>query len=393
MNKHFKYLQENLEIMNKLPHLAILSSYVGISAIIIYYFWYMVPYKSILLTDYPPYYVGAKSIKEGMAAYLYSPEAHYYFQGKFIGEEASNAIYRNLPITALIYLPFTFLLFYTSYKLFVLASVLVSYIFTAISVQTFANIRKHPYFFLIPLFFLPSVAAIGMGQYSWIYALLLLVIYKLLPKSTLFTGLLSSLVILKPQLIILIPFIFILAKSNINFLKGLIVGIGIITAINFLLVGSLMFSYPKFALETETSQYGAKTEEILSLHAGLKTATGLQNNYSAMVNAFVYLVILSIFYVKRRYLDYSLLFAKAVLFSLVLSVHVMGYDLTLLLIPILILLDYSLKANPFRKLPAILSAVLFFTPLLLMTGVSHYYIPLIIFITGLFIVPLNYLYE
>ena len=338
---------------------------------LLFVFFYVLNYLNhpfaVIASDLVSFLTGAKIVRNGEGRLLYDLYEQFKYQLDVIAPLTKGNLlpFRGLPVTAFLFIPLTYLPLRTSYNIFLLINILAIYILAKNLVKSF-DLRKWEKFALFILAFWPSVSSLILGQYTPFLALILLFIYSSLKnKKDFYAGLLSGLLLLKPQTILITPFLYFYEKK-INYLLGLILSTTALLLVSLVIVGpDVLASYFTFLELTENSFYGSRPFHMFSLFASLKTLFPLMSNkFFYFVNAFFYLTSLVVL-IKRRpkFNDFFLL---AVIITLILSTHSLVHDLIILLIPISILLRKYLK-KPTSSLK-VLIIILYALPLVVLFG-------------------------
>lgn len=199
------------------------------------------------------------------------------------------------------------------------------------------------------LTFLPIDNALLIGQFSIILSLVLLLAWKLLIQDKPYqAGLLLSLLLIKPYLIIF-PLIFFALQRQFKVLKGMVVGGGVIFFISLLLVGwTGLVSYTQ--LLSAASNWNYEFEIFTTLQYNLQnllmTLLGAGHPRDIILQWFTVclLVFISTFlflFRKRSNLKsnlFTLKWAALTPIMLLLSPHTHFHDLGLLIVPAVLLI-------------------------------------------------------
>lgn len=305
--------------------------------------FFVLSFKTAVGSDFVSYLTGAYIVRSGYWDKLYDLATQYRFQQIVIypNSESSVLPYVNIPILALVIVPFTYLPLLTAYKIFVLVLLLVVGIFSFFVHKAFKYLRGSLWV-LIPFIFYPSFGSIFEGQITPIILLDLILIFVLFKnnKESL-AGLLTSFLLFKIQYVILFAYLLALTTQRKKFLKGFLLGSIVILGVSlFLSKGGILTSYFPFIFSVQKPELGTRMADMLTLHASLSQIfKTISYKHIFIINSLLFLVSLTVFYLKRKKLKFEEAFAVAIIFTLVFSVHSVNYDYALLLIPIFYLLN------------------------------------------------------
>jgi hypothetical protein len=275
---------------------------------------------------------------------LYDIQTQLHYQQEIIGDNVRDYLlpYRNLPIVAVAFVPFTYLDIYYSWVFFTLANlgIVVTLIYT-----TTRKLPKHKALIITfgTFAFVPIVITLILGQLSIILLLIFALIYKQLEaQRSLYTGILAGLLFIKLPFILAIPFIFLLTRDKKPFLTGLLLSFIVLMFGSLLISGSIFIrDYLSFIATTEVPTYGSYHTDMFSIGAAL-LSRGLSFGTALGVSMIVYLVILTAFVLLRKSLNLKIAFSFVLLAPLVSGIHVLFFDLSVLAsLPVAFLLQKS----------------------------------------------------
>lgn len=297
-------------------------------------------------SDFISYYNAASIVKDGRGENLYNIQEQIKYEKRLVNLHGAHLPYRYLPFVALILQPFASLPFTKSFVVFTLLNtgILMWYILAA--EKTFHRF-KHPVFLsAIVFFYTPNLQSILGGQISLLLSLVVLFIYlSYKDKKYFLAGILASLMFIKIQYIILIPFLFFLAKKKIPFLKGLCISLGVILAASLWVTGfEGLAKYPAFLLTTERPEYSTWYWHSFALYSFIRSLpffSILSLPTLLAINMAFYFGFLVLFVkkIKNKAIEQS--FPLAIIATFLFSVHALRQDLTVLMTPILIYLDMA----------------------------------------------------
>jgi len=330
---------------------ALLIAALLITSISIYYVSYSEINKN--QTDLKMLMTAALIIRNGDASNLYNLEVQKEYQQSLIGKssELGGVLpFRILPIAALPYMPFTTVSFQTAYLIIYILNLLFILCILSVSVKLF-NITKLAA--LGQLVFIPVIATVITGQNSFVMLAIYCVLFFALSKRNFgLLGVLACLLFLKPQHVLLIPFILLIAQPNkkalFRFIAGLSAGTIILFVLNTAIYKDItfIFDYSKFILNTEYSIYGSSPEYNHSLLAVVHLTARIFNTqnmnlvlYTAAIGIPIYLLALANLR-KHKNKPVDFLFGISVIFTIIINLHITATDASVLVIPIMILTKY-----------------------------------------------------
>jgi len=301
--------------------------------------------------------------------------------------------FRNPSPIALLFMPFAFLPEIWAYRLFAIANLAI----LVFAVQLFGkSIFRKPnqYIYWVALTFWPVISTIITGQISILLLVLFAYMYIFLETNKPFQlGIVSSLLLLKPQYVIFLPFLFLLTNLKGKYLKGLFLGGLMLLLLTVLISGvEFLWRYPKFLMATESPTYGSHIKSYVGFSSFLQnigTNFNLPSYLPFILNAMAYFFMLFIFarYVRKKNL--GLLYSSAIIFTLIFSIHTWIHDLVLLLIPMFVILQkMTEKSVKGKKILFALFLILFLLFLILDSNLKDT-APFILFAVGVIFLRLN----
>lgn len=342
--------------------------------------------------DFLSYFVGAKIVVTGNGRYLYDLSTQYFFQTSIIGPGIADWVlpFRGLPVVLLLYLPLTIFSLKTAYLIFSIFNFLLLGLLFYSIVAIFRNVYvRAKYLFLLVVVYLPLIQTLWMGQLSILLTLIFLLIYKnIRDKKYLVAGILSSLIVVKAQYFVSVPFLLLLINKKKSFLAGFIPSLALMILTSTIMSSpSWLFNYPKFLLETENPGYGSRFNEMMSFFANVRFLfPTLPGGLLMFFNATLYLVTILLFKARSGNSTMNILFISTMFFSVVFSIHFLSFDYTLLLIPFYILFDVLFKTDDRRFSPmSILAFLIYAIPGLTYVGLKPYLSFPIMFLGFLFL--------
>jgi hypothetical protein len=202
----------------------------------------------------------------------------------------------------------------------------------------------------ISFYFFPVFITLFMGQTSFILAIIFVLIYHFLRlKEFKKVGVLSGLLLVKPQYLLAVPLILFFVKRKREFLSSFVLTVFFLLVLSLLIVGpEALLGYFDFARLTENPEFGNRASQMFSIQAAtsyLFFNSNLTRAEPLFINASIYLLSLGLFLKKAKDYSFNKNFVIVVLLVLLFGVHVLNHDLILLIIPIFILLQQVYKGG------------------------------------------------
>lgn len=335
-------------------------------------------------SDFTIYYCAGTIVRQGLGHQLYDNVTQFKVQREFSPEVAIrlDALpYNHPPFEAAFFALFTYVSYPSAFALWVLANLamLISLPFLLRmelhSLQTYSR----PFWVLASLGFFPIFFALLQGQ----DAILLLFLYTLaflcLKKNRdALAGGWLALGLFKPHLIL--PFVLLLlVQRRRKVLYGFLPTAAVLALASTVIVGGEgMLLYPRYVLHLEdTMARGAIMPSDMPNLRGVLYLLLHGNSYvgGAALVASVAALIFAAWRCRGGTNRFDLKFSLAAVATVLVSYHGLGYDLSMLMLPVLLLANQLLGKDEARSWPDFLTiaaiALLFFSPLqlvLLMRG-------------------------
>jgi hypothetical protein len=225
--------------------------------------------------------------------------------------------------------------------------------------------------------FFPNFQTVVYGQISLMILIGYLTLYLMLRSRRFFwAGVASGLLLLKVQFLVFWPLMLLLIKDKKRFLAGFLTTTLGLLGISYLISGpGPLLYYPAYLFSISHQGYGLHHNHMYSLLASLKvflsSVRPLSFTTLLLINAAVYLLFLCLFFRKRHRLSLETSFIVATLLGIVFSVHFLGHDLAVLLVPLLILFNQlAQNKNQAKKKKGLVTIflTLWLIPWLVLTG-------------------------
>lgn len=314
--------------------------------------------------DFLAFYTGSKLLSISPSE-LYNLHRQFILQRNIdplISSQNHFIAYLNPPFAALFFIPFLNLGLQNTYAVWV--SINVSFL-VALCFIAYQQLKPMKWYFIVPIIlgiatFIPVLTTLLLGQFSILLCLIVLLLWINLKKDREFlSGFLLSMLLIKPQFLIL-PILAFTAQRRIKVLTGLLAGIIFLLVISSILVGwdginnylaSLNAAYignvnydvdlmAQHSLQTMLLIV-FKTQSIATIQIPWFFTSGL-----------ITLVTIFIWFKKRNYStpQFSYQFALLFIATLITSPHTHFHDLSLLIIIAVILFSTMKKSIPKVKL-------------------------------------------
>jgi hypothetical protein len=323
--------------------------------------------------DFTAFYAAAKIIRNGFSHQLYDSQAEYDVQKDFTGQIPSRRgalPYIHPPFEALIFLPFTLLSYSKAFLLWDLLNLAGLFIVTLLLRQSVSTLRMVPLweFVIGSLAFFPIFACFLQGQDSILLLLLCTLGFNALKKKAdLLAGSWFAFGAFKFQWVVPLVLLFVIWKRRK-------VGVGFLVTAMFLTIVSgelvgwrALLHYPEYILQIARFPHlGNVPPELMPNLRGLAFAWPL--SASRIAGSIVTsLSSLTLFFLAATsgWKSYQpqrieLQFSLAVVVSGLTGWHTNSHDLSLLLLPVVLITDYCVHTviqQPLNKFALMLPAL------------------------------------
>lgn len=331
---------------------------------------FLMPVESIKNSDYISFITGPAMLQGGEKENFYDLETQYKYQSEIksnSGQTKTLLPYINPAYMAVIFYPFSKLSLVVGYRLFGLIN-LGAFVFLFLKLRNYFSFDFNSPKAFIFAFFLPLYSAILLPQTSAFLALILFLLYEAVKKSNFKkTLILSGVLFIKPQYLLIVPFILPEIKNKKNYLLGLL-GISLVFFLtNVYLTGWRgPLAYLGMLSQTDNPAFGNRPWQMFTMAAFLENILGFIKTYSLLISTLGYL--LSTIAMLKSKLDYKTKYMFGILISVYFSPHALVHDLSVLIIPIYLLLESTKKLFLVR---CILAGLLFLLPLASALSITH----------------------
>lgn len=308
--------------------------------------------KQAIGTDYLQFYAAGVTLREGRSADLYNFEAQSQLEKAIIGP-GLQSFHANItpPFMAWLYVPLTFLPYLWSYVVWSLLGLF----FLWISIRLLSAERPFNSF-LWSLTWFPIFAAISFGQNSLLSLLIFSLTYWFWRKDKyLAAGLVSSLILFKPQLALGIGLLWLLDwRKSWKSLLGLFLGGTILAGLCFWLLPGASRSYIDLARNYLPGMMYREQFPVWHMHSLrgfwfllLPGQTWLIEGLSLLLSVAGVAAYIYFWRLKRH--DVTSVFAGAMCLTIWITPHAMIYDWSILLIPAILFWQEFRALQPLWK--------------------------------------------
>ncbi len=356
---------------------------------------------SLLGTDFPDFYCAARMLVEGHGHQLYDAAAQRECQARYTGRVGT--LYIHPPFEAAVYLAVAWLPLRRAYLLWSFLSLA----FLATAARRLANDGLLPWDWRLvlaaSLTFVPALLCLVQGQDSLLLLLLVVLAFTTLRGGRAFAaGCWLGLGLFKFELVLPLLLVLVLTDGR-NARAGLAKGFALVAValagLSAAICGWSVFSvYPEFLAHLSGQPFAGISPRAMANFRGL-TCFFFHRDRSLWAIAFVSIFSITALIRTLTYWrnvgivaserdEFDRAFAITVLFALLVSYHLNPHDLSLLLLPAILLCGNvaKTKTGSWRRLIIALSAILFLPPLHLLALQWHSYALVSIPLIGLFAV-------
>lgn len=335
-------------------------------------------------SDFVSFYTGAKIVSIGQGSNLYSLAFQDRVQTQ-IGASFPIAIdllpFRNPPFVAAAFMPFTLIELVPAYMAFLVVNVVLVIGFALVS----STLLKPLGGFALVVFMLAlsraAIINLQLGQLSAVMLAVVLALYIAAKTNRNFMlGVVSGLVMVKPQFALILPFMFLMSSAKSAYIKGLASCLVVLAVISLVISGRGVWDYPALLITTETSVFASPWWRMYSLIPLINTileSLMLHGWVMVPIVAYAYVAVLAVFHrsVAKVSPAISLLLVCSV--ALAFSPHTLGYDLLIFACPAVALLGEARGSSGSRRWVLFgVAMLLWCLPLTLFFKVTAYFAPL-----------------
>lgn len=327
--------------------------------------------------DFTIYYSAGMMVRRGLGHELYNNVAQYQLQRELAPDVTirQDALpFNHPPFEALVFVPFACFSYLPAFVLWdcLNVGILISIPFFLRAQVPELQQYSWPLWVLTSLALFPIVLTLLQGQDSILLLLVYTLAFVCLKKDAeALAGGFLALGLFKPHLIL--PFVFLwLMRDGKKILYGFLPTAAALTIVSLAIVGARGFlSYPAYVLQLEKTMAGGaiRPSDMPNLHGVIYTLG--HTPYSGFITIALScgILVLAAWLCRKKEPAPELFcwkFSLAIGTTIVISYHCLGYDLSILFLPIALIVakldDPTLRGWP-RGLIFIGLALLFFSPL------------------------------
>ncbi|MGA8150462.1 MAG: glycosyltransferase family 87 protein [Terriglobales bacterium] len=332
-------------------------------------------------SDFTIYYCAGTMVRQGHGHDLYDDVAQFKVQREFAPEVATRLgalPYNHPPFEAVLFTPLTYLPYSVAFVFWDALNLAMLAVLPFLLLPQMLQLQDYPWplWILVSLTFFPVFFALLQGQDS----ILLLFLYTLgfvdlAKRHDARAGGWLALGLFKPHLVV--PFIlFMLLCGRKKILSGFLAAAAALGLLSTAIVGwQGLISYPRYVLNLEaTMARGAIVpSDMPNLRGVLYLLLRGWPHVGVVTVAFSACIFLLGVWQSHK-LDSAILFdwqfAFAVVTTVIVSYHCLGYDLSILILPVVLLCNEIRRGSRFREWSSIVIVIavslLFFSPLQLL---------------------------
>jgi len=295
--------------------------------------------------DFLCYYIGGTLAREGRFADLYHPEAQMEVQRRVAPGVVEPRPYVRPPWFAFALAPLTYFSLVHAYAIWIAALLI-----TLLATWAWASARFGEQALVLAALFLPANLGICFGQDSVAMLAVLCVSYVLLTRQKNFaSGTVLGLGLMKFHLLLLFP-VWMLVEKRWRMLAGFAaIGAAFLAAALVLLRPSGLATYIGVLLHGRTELFDPSPDTMINIYS-VTANFGIQ---SKPLNAMLAVLVVAIALFGIRHAPLWRALAIVATASLLISPHVFGYDASMLLLPVWLVIE-----NATRKLSRYVTLIL-----------------------------------
>jgi alpha-1,2-mannosyltransferase len=296
--------------------------------------------KQVIGTDYIQFYASGLTLRQDNAALLYDFSYQSALEVEIAGPELTNFhAFLTPPFLAWLFVPFSMLPYVWSFIIWSLLS--LGGLYASLKILGVKHTRRT---YLWTLCWFPVFAAVSFGQNSLLSLLILSLSYITWRRQRSFlSGLITSLMLFKPQLVIGIAILWLVCwRKDWKALLGLLTGGGILAGLTWIFLPEAATNYIQMAIKYLPGMIYQEQFPLYHLHALRGFWTLLlpgMDGLSETISILISLVALGFFIdiVMRSRHRPALSYAAVIAATILITPHAMIYDWVLLLIPAILL--------------------------------------------------------
>src|SRR5215469_13918513 len=327
-------------------------------------------------TDFVNFYLGARIVRQGGGAQLYRRQTQDAAYEALVGYRP-NQYFLHPPFEAAALAPLTWLSLEHAFVLWMLINIALLGGSVLWLMPCNLLVRDKPLLALLVCFgFFPALIALNLGQDSILLLFILCAAYFLICRGReLAAGLVLAFVAIKFQyLAILVPLL--LLSRRVRALAGLVAGAMLLGIVSLLVTGPRgLWEYFAFVRRFDANGgYGGLNPAVMVNARGFLAGIGATAHVpvNSVAIGILLTAVAAVIAIRSRKPDAGLLFALFVTVALAVSPYAHFPDMTIVLLPVLVALDYA-RANQPRRLLTLTSLAVLVVPWLLVSAGTHHW--------------------
>lgn len=295
-------------------------------------------------SDFPAFYVGARMVHDGLGHRLFEPELQRQYQVRFLS--GAGPYYIHPPFETLLYLPFSLLSLPRAYWLWSLCNGILLVLIARWLAKDLAPRLDWPALFALLFLFVPVLLNFVQGQDSALLLFFFVLAFAALKRNRDFAaGCLLACGLFKFHLVLPLALILTFRRSG-KFLNGFAAVGVLLAAISVAISGWGVFaSYLKFMAYLEATPAAANYPSgMATLHGLASVLLPASANRALIIGSSLLTLALALHgWLRTRAgstTQQNLAFANAMLAAVLAGYHLSPHDLTLLLLPMALILNY-----------------------------------------------------
>ena len=257
------------------------------------------------------------------------------------------------PTTALLYIPYQFLPNNTRIPI----AMLISFLFVLSGTLIVGKAVKNTVLALFAVFSSWFVwVCIWQVQPTAVLFLITALLYAAITKRKhSLTGILCALFVIKPQYLIIVPFVYLLVERSPGFVRTFLVSCLILLTANLIISGPhmLFFDYPKLLSFTDNPTYGNRWYEMYSVQQLVyRFSRAFTDSIIPPLVAGAIFYLFGLYTINKRIADkYPLeeIFPLIIVVALTSAYHVLPQDMALLAIPVVLSSGVNINNNQAKR--------------------------------------------
>lgn len=331
-------------------------------------------------TDFVNFYAAASVVRDGHGAALYQRETQDAALESILGFK-STQYFLHPAFEAAAFVPLSYLKIERAFVMWSLINVVLLGLMPLVLMPCAPLVARRPYLALLGFAFLPSLTALTLGQDSILLLFVLSLSYLLFyRRQHLVAGFVLALAAIKFQyLLMLVPLL--LAGRKYRLVAGFGLGCACLAFLSLSVIGSSgILEYFRFLREFDIhSGYGSLNPTLMVSWRGFLAGLGETSHVRAYTLAggiVLFAVGVACSQSPENGRKHGLIFALYVTLALAAAPYAHFPDMTLLLLPILLVLDYVAAGETSkvaRRLVTFCCLSMFVWPLVLLAVGGHYW--------------------